>query len=147
MNDIMETDAFDFDTFMIDTFATSDFQLEGSDVHQVFEPDIFDLNQDDPFADWIIDPQASGETTYPASLIPMSLRKQAGSSELAIPLALGSPDATSPPAIMRKKKAQTLRESDWEPYKSRIVELHIEEKRPIPDVKRIIEREFAFKAE
>lgn len=47
----------------------------------------------------------------------------------------------------RKKKARTLRESDWEPYKDRIIQLHHVEKRPLPEVRILIEQEFGFIAE
>jgi hypothetical protein len=52
-----------------------------------------------------------------------------------------------PPAPSRKKKAPTLRASDWEPYKARIIELHIVQNLSIPNVRSIIEEEFGFKAE
>ncbi|KAF1838133.1 hypothetical protein BDW02DRAFT_489931 [Decorospora gaudefroyi] len=52
-----------------------------------------------------------------------------------------------PPAIPRRKKAPTLRESDWEPYKARIIELHITQKRPLPEVRLLIEKEYGFTAE
>jgi hypothetical protein len=57
---------------------------------------------------------------------------------------IGSMD---PPAISRKRKAPTLRASDWEPYKARIVELHIVQNLSIPNVRSIIEEESGFKAE
>ena len=47
----------------------------------------------------------------------------------------------------RKKKARTLRETDWEPYKDRIIQLHHVEKRPLPEVRILIEQEFGFIAE
>ncbi|KAI4952113.1 hypothetical protein J4E91_003575 [Alternaria rosae] len=46
----------------------------------------------------------------------------------------------------RKKKSPTLRESDWEPYKDRIIQLHVVEKRPLPEVRDLIERKFGFAA-
>ncbi|KAJ9636760.1 hypothetical protein H2199_007754 [Coniosporium tulheliwenetii] len=52
-----------------------------------------------------------------------------------------------PPTNPRKRKAPTLRAEDWEPYKARIIELHIEQNRPLPEVKDTIEREFGFQAE
>ena len=48
---------------------------------------------------------------------------------------------------IRKKKARTLRESDWEPYKELIIQLHITEKRPLPEVKRLVEEGYGFHAE
>jgi hypothetical protein len=47
----------------------------------------------------------------------------------------------------RKPKAPTLREADWEPHKARIIELHISEKRPLKEVKQIMEAESDFCAE
>ncbi|WXC58018.1 hypothetical protein SNK03_003916 [Fusarium graminearum] len=52
-----------------------------------------------------------------------------------------------PPPKRRKKKAPTLRANDWEPYKTRILELHDEQKVPLPKVKTMIEEEFGFTAE
>lgn len=52
-----------------------------------------------------------------------------------------------PPTKTRKRKAPTLRAKDWEPYKSRIIELHIEEGLPLPKVKDMIQEEFGFVAE
>jgi hypothetical protein len=52
-----------------------------------------------------------------------------------------------PPSGHRKPKAPTLRAQDWEPYKARIVELHIDQKLPLREVKDKIEQEFGFKAE
>ncbi|RAR02066.1 TPR-like protein [Stemphylium lycopersici] len=52
-----------------------------------------------------------------------------------------------PPKQPRKPKAATLRAADWEPYKKRILELHIEQKKPLHEVKKIIEEEYSFQAE
>jgi hypothetical protein len=52
-----------------------------------------------------------------------------------------------PPTRPRKRKAPTLRASDWEPYKARIVELHITKKRPLQEVRKAIKMEFGFTAE
>jgi hypothetical protein len=51
---------------------------------------------------------------------------------------------TPSPAASRRKKVPTLHESDWAPYKERIVELHVREKRPLGEVKAIMEKEFGF---
>ena len=48
---------------------------------------------------------------------------------------------------MRKRKAPTLRVDAWEPYKARIIELHIEQGLPLGKVKDTIEKEFGFTAE
>jgi hypothetical protein len=52
-----------------------------------------------------------------------------------------------PPVKSRKKKAPTLRANDWEPFKARIIELHITQKRSLPEVKKMIESELGFVAE
>ncbi|RGP65710.1 kinesin light chain 2 [Fusarium longipes] len=52
-----------------------------------------------------------------------------------------------PPPKRRKRKAPTLRAKDWEPYKARVLELHITKKLPLKEVKTIIEEEFGFNAE
>lgn len=52
-----------------------------------------------------------------------------------------------PPPKRRRKKAPTLRANDWEPYRARILELHDEQKLPLPKVKAMIEQEFEFTAE
>lgn len=52
-----------------------------------------------------------------------------------------------PPTGTRKRKAPTLRADDWEPYKARIRELHIEQNLPLPEVKDIIKNEFGLIAE
>lgn len=52
-----------------------------------------------------------------------------------------------PPDRPRKRKAATLRADDWEPYKKRILDLHIEQKMPLRKVKELIEEKYGFKAE
>lgn len=52
-----------------------------------------------------------------------------------------------PPARSRKRKAPTLRAEDWEPYKVRILELHVTQGLPLPEVKRTMEEELGFAAE
>jgi hypothetical protein len=47
----------------------------------------------------------------------------------------------------RKQKAPTIREVDWKPHKARIIELHISDKRPLKEVKQIMEAEKGFYAE
>ncbi|ETS84387.1 hypothetical protein PFICI_02412 [Pestalotiopsis fici W106-1] len=52
-----------------------------------------------------------------------------------------------PPALNpRKRKAPTLRAGDWTPVKARIIELHIDDNMPLPEVKIAIEEEFPFEA-
>lgn len=50
----------------------------------------------------------------------------------------------APPSKPRKRKAPTLRVDVWEPYKARIIELHIEQKLPLRKVKETIREEFSF---
>ena len=52
-----------------------------------------------------------------------------------------------PPTRPRKKKAPTLRAESWEPYKARIMELHIAQKLSLRKVKEMIKEEFGFTAE
>jgi uncharacterized protein YpmB len=52
-----------------------------------------------------------------------------------------------PPARPRKKKAPTLRAHDWEPYKDRILELHIVQGLSLKEVRDMIEKEAGFSAE
>ena len=47
-----------------------------------------------------------------------------------------------PPTQSRKKKAPTLRADAWEPYKARIIELHITQKLPLRKVKETVKEEF-----
>ena len=54
-----------------------------------------------------------------------------------------------PPTKTRKRKAPTLRAVEWEPYKARIIELHITQNPPLSlkEVKDTMEKEFGFVAE
>ncbi|KAF2686799.1 hypothetical protein K458DRAFT_297931 [Lentithecium fluviatile CBS 122367] len=52
-----------------------------------------------------------------------------------------------PPTRPRKRKAPTLRADAWEPFKARIIELHITQNLPLRKVKEIIKEEFSFTAE
>ncbi|EMT63098.1 Kinesin light chain 2 [Fusarium odoratissimum] len=54
---------------------------------------------------------------------------------------------TGPPRRSRKKKAPTLRDEDWEPFKDRILELYETQKLPLEKVKNMIEEEFGFTAQ
>jgi hypothetical protein len=53
----------------------------------------------------------------------------------------------APPTRPRKRKAPTLRADAWEPYKDRIIELHITQGLPLSEVRKKVEEEFGFKAE
>jgi hypothetical protein len=52
-----------------------------------------------------------------------------------------------PPPKRRKKKAPTLRAKDWEPYKARILDLHVTQKLSLETVKNMMEMKFGFTAE
>ncbi|KAH7357318.1 hypothetical protein BKA66DRAFT_552991 [Pyrenochaeta sp. MPI-SDFR-AT-0127] len=58
-----------------------------------------------------------------------------------------TPTASMGPPSRRKKKAPTLRASDWEPYKDRVLELHINQGLSLKEVKKKLEEEFGFTAE
>ena len=60
-------------------------------------------------------------------------------------ISMGPP--TRPPTRPRKRKAPTLHANAWEPYKARIVELHITQGVPLKEVKQHVEKEFGFVAE
>jgi hypothetical protein len=51
------------------------------------------------------------------------------------------------PTQPRKRKARTLRADDWEPYKKRILDLHIAQRLPLSKVRQMIEEEYGFKAQ
>lgn len=57
------------------------------------------------------------------------------------------PSHMAPPTQPRKRKAPTLREADWEPYKARILDLHTAQRLSLSKVKQVIEEESGFKAE
>lgn len=48
----------------------------------------------------------------------------------------------APPPNPRKRKAPTLRRDEWELVKDRVIELHISQNLPLPEVKKIVEEEF-----
>ncbi|VTT65945.1 unnamed protein product [Fusarium fujikuroi] len=54
---------------------------------------------------------------------------------------------TGPPRKSRKKKAPTLRDEDFEPFKDRILELYETQKLSLEKVKSMIEEEFGFTAQ
>jgi len=100
-------------------------------------------------------------SAFPSSLIGQSLKSQDISSLIPYHDALLQSQSVSQdlnariapladlgrPANTRKRKAPTLRAEDWEPHKARIIELHIHNAKPLPEVKDIMEKETGFKAE
>jgi len=71
--------------------------------------------------------------------------KSAASAAPVVPAVPKAPMA--PLAQPRKRKAPILRADDWEPYKARIIELHITQNHPLGKVKEIVKEEFGFIAE
>jgi Clr5 domain len=51
-----------------------------------------------------------------------------------------------PPPKKRKRKAPTLNADVWDPYRGRILELHISQRLPLKEVQRTIEAETGFSA-
>ena len=51
-----------------------------------------------------------------------------------------------PPAQPRKRKAPTLHIDAWEPYKDRILELHVTQRLPLPEVRQKIKKDYGFEA-
>jgi hypothetical protein len=49
-----------------------------------------------------------------------------------------------PPAQPRKRKAPTLRADDWEPHKHRVLELHLTQELPLPEVRKRMEDDYGF---
>jgi len=66
--------------------------------------------------------------------------------QLPLPMSDGAGDVDMQPIAPqpnpRKRKAPTLRNDDWEPVKTRVIELHIAKKLPLPEVKETVEREY-----
>lgn len=58
-----------------------------------------------------------------------------------------STPTAGPPRKSRKKKAPTLRDEDFEPFKDRILELYETKKLSLEKVKSMIEEEFGFTAQ
>ena len=83
------------------------------------------------------DPSPAPYTSQPQNFPPFNETKNTAAPSMG------------PPTRTRKRKAPTLHADDWEPYKARIIELHIERDPPFPlrKVKDIIETEFGFVAE
>ena len=50
------------------------------------------------------------------------------------------PSIDETPTNPRKRKAPTLRVEDWAPYKARVIELHIEQNKPLTEVKAELEK-------
>ena len=95
-------------------------------------------------------PPISGHShTSPASNPPPPLDhpNQAQSFQLPSDVQDIAAPPIPPPTKTRKRKAPTLTADTWNPYKDRIVELHIEQNLPLSKVKETMEKEFGFTAE
>jgi|SRR5579871_3427786 len=84
----------------------------------------------------------AGQTSL--SLNPNANNMAAQSQQLPISDSTSNTDVQpmAPPPNPRKRKAPTLCVDDWEPVKARVIELHITNKLPLPEVKEIVEEEF-----
>lgn len=58
----------------------------------------------------------------------------------------GPASSMGPPDRPRKRKAATLRADDWEPYKKHILDLLIEQGKPLDEVRKAIKKEYGFEA-
>lgn len=78
--------------------------------------------------------------------LPLDPKGQDAVSQLErLPISNGPNNANVQPMApppSRKRKALTLRADDWEPVKARVIELHINQKLPLTEVKEKVEREF-----
>lgn len=87
-------------------------------------------------------------------IIPMQslapcLRRKAHTPDTIRPqcsLPFSAPQGEASSTKRRKKKATTLHDSDWEPFKKRIVELH-NSHWPLKKIQQIMEKDFGFRAE
>lgn len=88
-----------------------------------------------------------------ATVLPSHVQYDAafiGNSQSGSAAPVGPASPMGPPARprkLRKPKAPTLRAQDWEPYKERILKLHIEDNLPLQKVMQTMENEYGFKAE
>ena len=86
------------------------------------------------------EPHSSDPSPAPYNYQPLNFQPPSDTQDIAAP-------SMGPPTRTRKRKAPTLCADVWEPYKARIIELHIEQGLPLGKVKDTIEKEFAFTAE
>jgi hypothetical protein len=86
------------------------------------------------------EPHSSDPSPAPYNYQPLNSQPPSDTQDTAAP-------SMGPPTRTRKRKAPTLCADAWEPYKARIIELHIEQGLPLGKVKDTIEDEFAFTAE
>ncbi|KZM23330.1 hypothetical protein ST47_g5538 [Ascochyta rabiei] len=88
--------------------------------------------------------------SYNPSVTLSSLEQQSGDSvtngQYRLAAAKIPAASMGPPARPRKRKAPTLRADAWEQCEGRILELHITQKLPLPEVKKKIKEETGFDA-
>jgi hypothetical protein len=84
----------------------------------------------------------NSQTTLSPSLYPNNMVPQGHQLLFSNNTSAANAQPMAPPPNPRKRKAPTLRREDWEPVKARIFELHITHKKPLPEVKQIVEKEF-----
>ena len=117
------------------------------DVHGAFDFTLGAQLPGDPFA------IAQNHALHPfsqSSVLPSYAQHDGTSAAISESVRAAPAGPTSPmgpPARPRRRKAATLRAGDWEPYKERILDLHIAQNLPLPKVKQIIEEEYSFTAE
>lgn len=88
-------------------------------------------------------PQA-GQLPALAALAPSHQNPVVGLLQNTAPSFVQHPPVTA--ALSRKRKAPTLRDSDWEPKKARITQLYIDDNLTIPLLKDALVSEFQFQA-
>jgi hypothetical protein len=103
---------------------------------------LIDLDQSQPQLAYLGNHPAPSNS--PSRVLQMDIHATAGTS-FDVESTPNTP--MGPPTKTRKRKAPTLRAEAWEPYKSRILDLHITQKLPLPEVKKRLESEFQFTAE
>lgn len=125
-------------------------------TQQLYEP--YGVDETSAFA-WQTEPldgqvvTTPGHNLQPSTLSTWEFSPAHSSAVLAgtsLPAFASPPPAgPAPPKAgqSRKRKAVTLRPDDWEPYKKRILDLHIEQNKPLPEVRQVMEKEYGFKAE
>jgi len=86
------------------------------------------------YVSYLFDPSSALHTGEPYNAEPFS------ETQVTPAIPMGPPKS-------RKRKAPTLHTDAWEPYKARIVELHITQGLPLREVKKTIKSDFGFTAE
>ena len=82
------------------------------------------------------------EATMSLPLDPTSTATVIQSHQLPVSDGTNDVQPMAPPPKPRRRNAPTLRRDEWEPVKARVIELHITQNLPLPEVKKIVEEEF-----